>query len=78
MEFNPLEAPHMGGAWERLIRTVKISLKVILKERLVDDYTLMTVFTEVDGIVNSGPLTSVSDDTNDYEVLTPNHFLLGP
>ena len=66
MEFNPLEAPHMGGAWERLIRTVKTSLKVILKEQLVDDYTLLTVFTEVKGIVNSRPLTSASDDPNDY------------
>ena len=75
--FNPPDAPHMGGAWERLVRTVKQSLKVILKERCVTDFELMTIFTEVEGIVNSRPLTAVSDDVADLEALTPNHFLIG-
>ena len=75
--FNPPDAPHMGGAWERLVRTVKQSLKVILKENDITDFELMTVFTEVESIVNSRPLTAVSDDALDFEALTPNHFLLG-
>ena len=37
----------------------------------------MTIFTEVEGIVNSRPLTAVSDDVTDLEALTPNHFLIG-
>ena len=31
---------------------------------------------EVESIMNSQPLTKVSDDPNDLEVLTPNHLLL--
>ena len=31
--FNPPGASHMGGAWERMIRSVRQILKVLLKER---------------------------------------------
>ena len=75
-KFNPPEAPHMGGAWERMIRTVKTALKAILRDQIVNDFHLMTVFTEAEAIVNSRPLTAVSDDIDDLEALTPNHFLL--
>ena len=36
----------------------------------------VTFLCEVESIVNSRPLTPVSDDPNDYEALTPNHFIL--
>eukprot|EP00112_Aurelia_sp_Birch-Aquarium-sp1_P018471 Seg441.3 transcript_id=Seg441.3/GoldUCD/mRNA.D3Y31 product="hypothetical protein" protein_id=Seg441.3/GoldUCD/D3Y31 len=67
----------MGSAWERLVRSAKTALKAILKGRLVDDFSLATIFTEAEGIMNSRPLTATSDDINDLEALTPNHFLLG-
>ena len=67
----------MGGAWERLVGCVKVALRNIVKERLVTDFQLMTLLTEVETIINSRPLTETSDDINDLEALTPNHFLLG-
>ena len=76
-QFNPPEAPHMGGVWERMVQTVKMSLRAILNDRMVDDFTLYMMLTEVESIVNSRPLTAQSDDVNDLECLTPNHFLLG-
>ena len=75
--FNPPDAPHMGGAWERLVGCVKVALRNIVKERLVTDFQLMTLLTEIETIINSRPLTETSDDINDLEALTPNHFLLG-
>jgi len=63
--FNPPEAPHMGGVWERLVRSIKTTMKAILSEQSVNDYLLMTVFSPM------------SDDVNDYEPLTPSHFLIG-
>ena len=33
--------------------------------------------TEIKSIINGRPLTSLSDDINNFETLTPNHFLTG-
>lgn len=74
--FNPPAASHMGGVWERQIRTVRKVLRALMKEQTVDDETLSTLMCLVEGIVNGRPITTVSEDPNDYEALTPNHMLL--
>ena len=75
-EFNPPAASHMGGIWERQIRTVRKVLNVILREQTLDDERLSTLFCEVESIVNGRPLTVLSDDPDDEGPLTPNHLLL--
>ncbi|XP_076279059.1 uncharacterized protein LOC143208473 [Lasioglossum baleicum] len=75
--FNPPDAPHMGGVWERLIRSVKTALHVVLREQAPTEETLHTLLTEIEHTVNSRPLTHVSVDPRDKEALTPNHFLIG-
>ncbi|XP_052753091.1 uncharacterized protein LOC128201148 [Galleria mellonella] len=75
--FIPPASPHMGGAWERLIRSVKSTLRVVLKERAPREEVLVIFLAEVENMVNSRPLTHVSVDPRSQETLTPNHFLLG-
>ncbi|XP_076638806.1 uncharacterized protein LOC143350669 [Colletes latitarsis] len=75
--FIPPGAPHMGGCWESLVKSVKITLRIILKERAPREETLATMLAEAEHTVNSRPLTSVSVDHRDGESLTPNHFLIG-
>ncbi len=76
--FNPPSGSHFGGVWERLIRSVRRILYALLHEQNVrlDDESLQTLFCEVEAIMNSRPLTMVSSDVKDLEVLTPNHLLL--
>ena len=66
----------MGGAWERMIRSVRKILRVLLEQQLVSDEMLQTLMSEVQGILNSRPLTPVSSDPKDLEPLTPNHLIL--
>ncbi len=49
----------------------------ILQNSVLTDQQLHTVLTEAEHIVNSRPLTHISDDVKDLEPLTPNHILLG-
>ena len=77
LEFNPPSSPHMGGSWERLVGVVKISLFNIVKDRVLTDFPMITVFTEVENMVNNRPITANSDSVDDLEALTPNHFLIG-
>ena len=73
--FNPPYAHHMGGAWERLIRSVRDVLKIVLHAQPLRDELLCTVMTEAERVVNSRPLTTISTDPRDGDVLTPSMLL---
>lgn len=76
--FIPPAAPHMGGAWERMVRSVKTAMQTAYNnDRKLDDEGLETLVVEAEGIVNSRPLTYLPLDADEGEALTPNHFLLG-
>ncbi|XP_041972070.1 uncharacterized protein LOC121728040 [Aricia agestis] len=72
----PPGAPNMGGAWERLVRSVKAALRVTLTEKTPPDEVLHTLLLEAEHVINTRPLTPVNPDLNE-ESLTPNHFLIG-
>ncbi|XP_077260520.1 uncharacterized protein LOC143896497 [Temnothorax americanus] len=77
--FLPPSAPHFGGLWEAAVRSVKYHLK-----RCVGSYTLTfeelaTVLCRIEACLNSRPIAAVSENLDDYQVLTPGHFLIeGP
>lgn len=75
--FIPPAAPSMGGAWERLVRSVKTALRVTLLERKPKEEVLATMLAEAEAVINSRPLTYVPCEPEDLEALTPFHFLLG-
>ncbi|XP_058817784.1 uncharacterized protein LOC131681093 [Topomyia yanbarensis] len=75
--FNPPSAPHMGGAWERMVRSVKNALKCIDTGKKLSDEGLLTLVSEAESIVNSRPLTYLPLESVEQQALTPNHFLLG-
>ena len=64
-KFNPPWGSHIGGAWERIIRCIRKFLRALLGQQLISDEMLRTMMTEVQGILNSRPLTPVSSDSKD-------------
>ncbi|XP_062713842.1 uncharacterized protein LOC134290677 [Aedes albopictus] len=75
--FNVPAAPHMGGPWERMVKSVKVAMVAISDSpHHLSDEVFETIMLEAEGIVNSRPLTYVPLEAADQEALTPNHFLL--
>ena len=73
--FNVPAASHMGGVWERQIRTVRKLLLALAGQQRVNEETLHTLMCVVENVINSRPITPVSDDPADLEALSPNHLL---
>lgn len=67
--FNPPIASHHGGFWEPFIRIVRHVLCSILKQQILDDEGLTTVFCESEAILNRQPITRVSDYPQDLQAL---------
>ena len=72
--FNPPGSPWMSWAIESMMKATKCALKTIMKERTFTDDALYMIMAEVESIINSRPLANVSDKSDDYKVLTLNHF----
>ena len=75
-QFIVEASPWWGGFWERLVQSVKRSLRKVLFRASVTYEELLTTIADVEGIINSRPLTYVYEDEVE-EVLTPSHLLLG-
>lgn len=67
----------MGGACERLVRSVKTALSATLHDGAPCEEVLATLLIEAETMLNGHPLTHASSDPADEDSLTPNHFLLG-
>ena len=68
----------MGGFWERMVRSVKRSLKKCIGRASLTHDELNTILVEVESVINSRPLTYVFNDSEgiDYS-LSPSHLIYG-
>lgn len=74
--FIPARSPNFGGLWEAAVKSFKGHFKRTIGDRVLQYDEMITVLTQIEAILNSRPLTPVSNDPSDFEALTPGHFLV--
>jgi len=73
--FIPDKSPWWGGFYERLMKSIKNPLRRTLGKSLISFQQFETLIIEIEAVLNSRPLTIVTDDPSAELPLTPNHFL---
>lgn len=78
-KFILSKLPNFGGIWEAGVKSFKFQLKRIIgNQNLTEEELLfLTKPIEIEGVLNSRPLTPLSPVFKNFETLIPSHFLIG-
>uniref|UniRef100_A0A2A4IUY1 Integrase catalytic domain-containing protein n=1 Tax=Heliothis virescens TaxID=7102 RepID=A0A2A4IUY1_HELVI len=77
-KFIPVYTPHMAGLAEAAVKSCKHHLKRVLGQSLLTYEEFSTILIQIESILNSRPLCPIPlAETQDIQVLTPAHFLIG-
>lgn len=75
--FIPPSAPHFGGLWEAAVKSTKKHLLKVNTMGLLTFEEMSTMLCRIEAVLNSRPISPMSDDPSDFTALTPGHFLVG-
>lgn len=76
-KFSPAYAPHFGGIWEAGVKSAKFHLRRVIGDSHLTFEEILTLFAQIESILNSRPLYPLSSSPDDFLCLTPGHFLIG-
>ncbi|XP_015113010.1 uncharacterized protein LOC107038425 [Diachasma alloeum] len=75
--FNPSHSPHTGGKWEAAVKSTKHHLRRTIGTSTLTYEEFTTLLTQVEAILNSGPLCPLINHPQNTSALTPGHFIIG-
>ncbi|GBN35271.1 hypothetical protein AVEN_98433-1 [Araneus ventricosus] len=73
----PPRFPNFGRLGEAGMKSFKHHLHRALANSKLTIEEFESIVIQIEGILYSRPLISLSDNINEYEVLTPGHFIIG-
>ncbi|GFT23069.1 integrase catalytic domain-containing protein [Trichonephila clavipes] len=75
--FIPPRSPNHGGLWEAGVKAFKFHLKRVVGNAHLTLEEFIIILCEIEAVLNSRPLTPLTSNFDDFETLTPGHFLVG-
>ena len=71
--FIPSASPWWGGWWERMVRSLKEQFKKSFRRQALTAEQIRTAVVQIEGIMNSRPLTYVASNAEDgaFSTITP-------
>ncbi|XP_059217643.1 uncharacterized protein LOC131994781 [Stomoxys calcitrans] len=76
-KFIPPHAPHMGGLWEAAVKSFKTHFRKLAGAHRFTFEQFTTLLARIEGVLNSRPISAITEDPSDLTALTPGHFLKG-
>ncbi|XP_015120757.1 uncharacterized protein LOC107043687 [Diachasma alloeum] len=74
--FNPPHSLHMGDKWEAAVKSTKHHLRTIIGTSTLTYEECTTLLTQVQAILYSRLLCTLTNDPQDTSALTPGHFII--
>ena len=75
--FNVEKAPWANGIAERMVRSVKTPLRIIIGNASLTFLQTSILLTEIEGMVNNRPLSTVTDEPDDLTPITTAELIIG-
>lgn len=75
--FIPPHAPHMGGLWEAGVKSMKSHMRKTAGNIKFTFEEFTTLLVRIESVLNSRPLSPISEDPSELIPLTPGHLLKG-
>ncbi|GBN71011.1 hypothetical protein AVEN_212656-1 [Araneus ventricosus] len=76
MEVYTSKSPN-GGLWEAGVKSFKHHLERVIGNAHLTLEEFLTIILEIESVLNSRPLTPLSTKFDNFETLSPGHFLIG-
>ena len=76
-KFIPAAAPHFGSLWEAAVKSAKSHMKRVIGPHPLTYEEFTTLVVQIEQVMNSHSLTSLTGGPEDRDALTPGHFLIG-